>query len=71
MTLGSIEHQTRLSGHQWDKNADTISLKKKTVAADLDRYTKGKVLGLISQLWDPLGLMVPTTLQSPINLQDV
>lgn len=65
------EDCVNLLGHQWDKKADCISLKKNVVKADLDQCTKRKVLGLVSQLWDPLGLMAPTTIQFRIHLQNL
>ena len=57
-----------LLGHQWDKKADSISLKKDAMKAELEHCTKRKVLGLVSQLWDPLGLMAPTTIEFRIHL---
>ena len=60
-----------LLGHQWDKKADSIALKRETVNADLSYCTKRKALGLMSQLWDPLGLMAPVSIQFRIDLQSL
>ena len=60
-----------LLGHQWDKKADSIALKRETVNAELSYCTKRKALGLVSQLWDPLGLMAPVSIQFRIDLQSL
>ena len=39
--------------------------------ADLGYCTKRKALGLVSQLWDPLGLMAPVSIQFRIDLQSL
>ena len=65
------ENCVNLLGHQWDKKADSISMKKDAIKAALNQCTERKVLGLASQLWDPLGLMAPTTIQFRIHLQNL
>ena len=65
------ENPVNLLGHQWDKKADSISLKRETVKADLDQCTKRKALCVVSQLWDPLGLMAAVTIRFRIDLQNL
>jgi hypothetical protein len=67
------ENPVSLLGNQWNKKADSIALKSETctVYTDLSYCTKRKALGMVSQLWDPLGLMVPVTIRFGIDLQNL
>ena len=65
------ENPVSLLGHLWNKETDSIALKRETVNADLSYCTKRKALGLVSQLWDPLGLMAPVSIQFRIDLQSL
>jgi hypothetical protein len=55
-----------LLGQQWNKKADSIALKSETVY----NYNV-KALGVVSQLWDPLGVMAPVTIRFRIDLQNL
>ncbi|CAB3986904.1 Hypothetical predicted protein [Paramuricea clavata] len=65
------ENPVSLLGHQWNKKADSIALKSETVYTDLSYCTKRKALGVVSQLWDLLGLMAPVTIRFRIDLQNL
>ena len=65
------ENPVSLLGHQWNKKADSIVLKSETVYTDLSYCTKRKALGVVFQLWDPLGLMAPVTIRFRIDLQNL
>ena len=65
------ENPVSLLGHQWNKKADSIALKSETVYTDLSYCTKRKALGVVSQLWNPLGLMAPVTIRFRIDLQNL
>ncbi|CAB3985131.1 Hypothetical predicted protein [Paramuricea clavata] len=65
------ENPVSLLGHQWNKKADSIALKSETVYTDLSYCTKRKALGVVSQLWDLLGLMAQVTIQFRIDLQNL
>ena len=60
-----------LLGHQWNKKADSITLKSETVYTDLSYCTKRKTLGVVSQLWNPLGLMAPVTIRFRMDLKNL
>ncbi|CAB4012647.1 Hypothetical predicted protein, partial [Paramuricea clavata] len=65
------ENPVSLLGHQWNKKADSIALKSETVCTDLSYRTKRKDVGVVSQLWDLLGLMAPLTIRFRIDLQNL
>ena len=60
-----------LLSHLWDKKADSIALKRETVNADLSYCTKQMTLGLVFELWDPLGVMAPVSIRFRIDLQSL
>ena len=62
--LGVKPGETSLLGVPWDKEKDTI---KVNFPDSLKEITKRNVLGNIAEIYDPLGLVSPTTLQG-INL---
>ncbi|CAB4025183.1 Hypothetical predicted protein [Paramuricea clavata] len=65
------ENPMSLLGHQWNMKTDSIALKSETVYTDLSYCTKRKALGVVSQLWDLLGLMAPVTIRFRIDLQNL
>jgi hypothetical protein len=48
-----------------------LTLKKAEVTADINQCTKRKVLSLVSQLWDPVGIVAPVSIQFRIHLQEL
>ena len=48
---------------KWSPKQDTISLKSTTVINELGILTKRIVLSLIAQVFDPLGLYLPSTVR--------
>jgi hypothetical protein len=65
------ENPVSLLSHLWDKKADSIALKRATVNADLSYCTKQMTLGLVFELWDPLGVMAPVSIRFRIDLQSL
>ncbi|CAB4015097.1 Hypothetical predicted protein, partial [Paramuricea clavata] len=65
------ENPANLLGHQWNMKTDSIALKSETVYTDFSYCTKRKALGVVSQLWDLLGLMAPVTIRFRIDLQNL
>ena len=65
------DNPVNLLGHKWDKVEDRFRLKKQALEADLQTFTKRKALGLLAQLWDPLGLIGPVTIKYRIHLQEL
>jgi hypothetical protein len=58
--LGVKPGETSLLGVPWDKKKDTI---KVNFPDSLKEITKRSVLGNIAKIYDPLGIVSPTTLQ--------
>ena len=63
------ERFTDLLGLRSDKQTDLFSLKKNELE-QLDDLTKRR-LGLVGQLWDPIGLVLPVAIKFRIDLQDL
>ena len=57
-------------GLRWVKQTDKFSLKKNELD-QMDLLTKRRCLGLIGQLWDPIGLVMPVAIKFRIDLQDL
>ena len=64
------ERHTDLLGLRWDKQTDKFTLKKNELG-HLDVLTKRRCLGLVSQLWDPIGLVLPVAIKFRIDLQEL
>ena len=64
------ERFTDLLGLSWDKQLDTFTFKKNDLG-ELDVLTKRRCLGLVGQLWDPIGLVLPIAIKFRIDLQDI
>ena len=62
------ERFTDLLGLSWDKQLDTFTFKKNDLG-ELDVLTKRRCLGLVGQLWDPIGLVLPVAIKFRIDLQ--
>ena len=58
-------------GHKWNKAKDTFSFKNNEIAASESPITKRNFLLYRAQLWDPLGLVTPTTIEIRIALQEL
>ena len=61
---------TDLLGLRWDKQADKFTLKKNELGHS-DVLTKRLCLGLVGQLWDPIGLVLPVAIKFRIDLQEL
>ena len=64
------ERGADLLGLRWDKQTDKFFLKRKELD-QLDFLSKRRCLGLIGQLWDPVGLVMPVAIKFRIVLQDL
>ena len=64
------ERHTDLLGLRWDKQTDKFILKKNELG-HLDVLTKRRRLGLVDQLWDPTGLVLPVAIKFRIDLQEL
>ena len=64
------ERYTDLLGLRWDKQTDKFALKKNKLS-HLDVLSKRRCLGLVSQLWDPIGLVLPVAIKFRIDLQEL
>ena len=62
------ERFTDLLGLSWDKQLDTFTFKKNDLG-ELDVLTKRRCLGLVGQLWDPIGLVLPVAIKFRIVIQ--
>ena len=60
----------KLLGYEYDTSTDTMSVPVHEVA-DIDALTKRKLLSVISQVFDPLGLYLPVTITGKIILREV
>ena len=58
-------------GHKWNKAKDTFSFKKNEIATSESAITKRNCLAYLAQLWDPIGLVTPTTIELRIDLQEL
>ena len=56
-------------GHKWNKAKDTFSFKKNEIATSESPITGRNCLAYLAQLWDPIGLVTPTTIELRIDLQ--
>ena len=66
--LGVKPGETSLLGVPWDKEKDTI---KVNFPDSLKEITKRSVLGNIAKIYDPLGIVSPTTLQGKLIYREV
>jgi len=64
------ERFTDLLGLSWDKQLDTFTFKKNGLG-ELDVLTKRRCLGLVGQLWDPIGLVLPVAIKFRIDIQEL
>ena len=54
---------------KWNKVRDTI--RKTEIVAEEKPVTKRNCLAYLAQLWDPTGLVTPTTIEMRIDLQEL
>ena len=64
------ERNTDLLGLRWYKQTDKFTLKKNELG-QLGFLTKRRCLGLIGQLWGPIGLMLPVAIKFRVDLQEL
>ena len=67
----SEEERPDFLGHKWIKVLDKISFKKSKIVADLTNLSKRGCLSSIAQMWDPMGLVAPCTIELRIDLQEL
>ena len=65
------ERYTDLLGHKWEKQEDTVALKKDSIVKPTKEFTKRACLALLAQVWDPIGLVAPVTLKFRMDLQEL
>ena len=66
--LGAKQGETKLLGMPWNKEEDTIAV---TFPSPLEQPTKRDLLGSLARIYDPLGLVSPTTLTGKMLYRDV
>ena len=64
------ERYTDILGLRWDKQTDKFTLKKNELDQP-DDLTKRRCLGLVGQLWDPIGLVLPVVIKFRVDLQEL
>ena len=67
----SDEERPDFLGHEWIKVLDKISFKKSEIVADLTNLSKRGCLASVAQMWDPMGLVAPCTIELRIDLQEL
>ena len=67
----SNDCHTYFLGHKWDKESDKLMFKREEIISNQNLFTKRRCLALVSQLWDPLGLVSPVTIKFRVDLQDL
>jgi hypothetical protein len=65
------EKVTTFLRHHWDKVKDSFTFKKHKIACDLKQLTKRKCLASLAQFWDPIGLVLPGTIEIRVDLQEL
>ena len=65
------EENTTFLGHKWNKSQDIFRFNKREIIADLRNLTKRNCLACLAQIWDPIGLVVPVTIELRIDLQEL
>ena len=60
-----------LLGLQWNSSTDCLSFQPKFFDSSSDVLTKRKVLSIASQLFDPLGLVLPVTIPARLFLAEL
>ena len=54
-----------------NKTHDKFSFKKNEIVADVKSLTKRNCLACVAQLWDPISLVTPATIELRIHLQEL
>ncbi|EDO41637.1 predicted protein, partial [Nematostella vectensis] len=62
---------TTFHGHNWDKAEDEISFKKEEIKLVNKTFSKRKCLACVAQIWDPVGLVTPVSIELTIDLQEL
>ena len=65
------EEFTDFLGHKWNKAYDKFTFKKSSIVSDGSPLTKRNCLPYLTQLWDPMGLVTPATIELRIDLQEL
>ena len=65
------ENSTNFLGYKWNKVEDTFTFKKQEIASCQKPLTKRECLSTLAQFWDPIGLVLPVTIELRIDLQEL
>ena len=65
------EQHVDFLGKKWNKVRGTITFKKTEIVAEEKPVTKRNCPAYLAQLWDPTGLVTPTTIEMRIDLQEL
>ena len=68
---GSTSQPISLLGLSWDTSNDTLSFQAKQFDSSADSLTKRAVLSIASQLFDPLGLVLPVTITARLFIAEL
>ena len=68
---GSASELTSLLGLLWDTSNDTLSFQAKLFDSPADSLTKRTDLSIASQLFDPLGLVLPVTIVARLFIAEL
>ena len=61
----------KVLGLKWNTLNDTLPLASNTFSVDDMKTTKRKVLSIVAQIFDPLGLFLPVIVKSRIFIQNL
>ena len=65
------DESTTFLGYTWNKAKDTFKFKKQKISNNVVQLTERDCLKNLAQLWDPMGLTIPITIELRIDLQDL
>ena len=61
-----------LLGHIWNKESDLFGLKSRVLSLPQANVCKRDIMGLVMKVcWDPIGLLLPVSMQFRIELQSL
>ena len=69
--VSSKEESMHVLGLKWDHNNNTLVVSRGTNSAITKSLTQRLVLGLVSKVYDPIGLVAPFTVVARLILKDV
>ena len=66
--LGIKINETKMLGLPWNKNEDTLA---EEIASEVKKLTKRTIFQKLASIYDPLGIISPTTIIGKIIYRDV